>query len=205
MTTNTPGPVNQAVRSIWWLVLIRGILLVVLGGLMLWETAIAVWAIVLTLGVYAIVDGISVIVAAIGARRTYSSWGWLIAQGVLQTIAGVLIVALPGLAAGVLALVFLWFLVFSLIAGGAMAIASAVRQRGGGRGWALAAGIVDIVFGILVAILVITSPIAAIGAAVWVLAIAAIVFGIMLIVMAFRVRRGALTVADRIDEALSAP
>jgi len=196
--------VGSAVRSIWWLVLVRGILLVLLGVFTLWQPFAAVVAFVVVFGIYAIADGATLIVAAIASRKQYSDWGWLIVQGVLTIIAGILIVALPGVAGLVGIFGLLWFLVVSTIAGGIMTLMVAGRQTGSARVWAIVGGILDIVFGILIGLMAFLAPGDTAAALVWVVAVAAIVFGVILVVTAFQVRRGVVTVADRIDEALDA-
>lgn len=199
---NAVGTVGSAVRTIWWLVLIRGILLVILGVLTLWQPVVSVFAIVLVFGIYAVVDGIATIVAGITTRKRNPDWGWVIAQGAIAVVAGVLILLLPGLAGLLGVFAILWFLVFSAIVSGIVTIWTAARQSGGTKGWGIAAGVVDIVFGVLLGVLALLNPIGTAEAIVWVVAILAIVLGVMLIVAAFQVRRGALTIADRIDEAL---
>ncbi len=184
--------------------LVRGILLVLLGIFALISPILAVWAIVVAFGVYAIVDGIFLIAAAITSRKTYSSWGWVIAQGALLIIAGVLILSLPGIVGTFGVLVLLWFLVFSAIVGGVMEIVGASSQKGSSKTWGIVGGILDILFGALLGVLVWLNPVGAGFALVWVIAIAAIVFGVILIVSSFQVRRGVGAVADRLDEALGA-
>lgn len=195
--------VGSTVRTIWWLVLIRGILLVLLGALTVWQPATAVVVIVLVFGIYAIVDGIAVIVAGIAGRKRYPNWGWLIVQGALAIVAGALILLLPGLIGLVGLFVLLWFLVFSLIVGGILTLVSAAREPKGSKAWGFVAGVLDILFGILIGVLAVLAPLGTVAAMILVVAIAAIVFGIVLIVSAFVVRRDAIAVADSIDEALA--
>jgi len=181
---------GQSARSLWWLVLIRGILLVVLGVLAFLQPIQAVVIFTLVVGIYAIADGILVIVASIATRKQYSGWGWLLAQGVLTILAGLIIVALPGFtgAFGILAIV--WFLVFSTLIGGVFELVAAFKHHGSSRGWGIAAGVVDILFAILLAVLIFTSPAGTILATIWLIGVGAIVFGITFIVGAFRLRSG---------------
>jgi len=188
--TTINSTLGQTARSLWWLVLIRGILLVALGVLTLFEPVQAVVVFALVFGIYAIADGILVIIASITSRKTYSGWGWLLAQGILTILAGIIIVALPGLTGLTLLLALLWFFVFSSFIGGIFEIIAAVKHHGSDRAWGIAAGVIDILFGILLMVLIFTTPGATLLATVWVFAIGAIVFGITLIVGAFRLRSG---------------
>ncbi len=194
---------DAQIRGLWWLVLIRGILFVLLGVAALLQPALAVIAFTFVFGIYAIVDGVMVVIAAIVARKEYSGWGWLIVQGVLTVIAGVLIVSLPA-AAGLLGVfALLWFLAISAFVGGIMELVQAAKVKGGSRGWAIAAGVIDILFGILIAVIAITDPAGAALATVWVIGIGAIIIGVVLIVASFRVRRGDLTVAGEVVDSVA--
>ena len=194
---------DAQIRGLWWLVLIRGILFVLLGVAALLQPALAVIAFTFVFGIYAIVDGVMVVIAAIVARKEYSGWGWLIVQGVLTVIAGVLIVSLPA-AAGLLGVfALLWFLAISAFVGGIMELVQAAKVKGGSRGWAIAAGVIDFLFGILIAVIAITDPAGAALATVWVIGIGAIIIGVVLIVASFRVRRGDLTVAGEVVDSVA--
>jgi len=194
---------DAQIRGLWWLVLIRGILFVLLGVAALLQPALAVIAFTFVFGIYAIVDGVMVVIAAIVARKEYSGWGWLIVQGVLTVIAGVLIVSLPA-AAGLLGVfALLWFLAISAFVGGIMELVQAAKVKGGSRGWAIAAGVIDILFGILIAVIAITDPAGAALATVWVIGIGAIIIGVVLIVASFRVRRGDLSVAGEVVDSVA--
>ena len=76
--------------------------------------------------------------------------GWHIAWGVLLVIAGVLAVAMPGVAALATAIVFAWL----LIIGGACEIAYAIQTRARpGFGWKFASGILTLVLGIAILVM----------------------------------------------------
>lgn len=73
--------------------------------------------------------------------------GWRLAWGVLLIIAGILAVAMPGVAALATALVFAWLLIF----GGGCEIAYAVQTRARpGFGWKLASGMLTLVLGLAI-------------------------------------------------------
>jgi len=194
--------IGTAVRALWWLVLVRGILLVLLGVLTLWQPLPAVLVLAIVFGIYAIADGIVTIIAGITSRKTYPSWGWLITRGTLALLAGVLILLIPGVAGLIGVFALLWFLVISAVVGGAMSIMVAARSHGSAKGWGIFGGVLDILFGVLLAIVAFTSPAVTLVATVWVLAIGAIFFGVVLIFMAFQLRRGAYAGAAGVDDAI---
>ena len=195
--------VGAAVRTIWWMVLIRGILLILLGALTLWQPVVSVVAVVFVFGIYAIVDGVVAIVGGIASRKRNPDWGWLIAQGVLAIFAGVLIVLLPGLAGILGVFAVLWFLVFSALVTGVMTIWTAARQSGGVKAWGIVAGILDLAFGVLLGVFAFLNPVGTAAAIVWIVAALAIVLGVFLVITAFMVRRGVTDVADRFDANLA--
>ena len=76
--------------------------------------------------------------------------GWQMVWGVLLIIAGVLAVAMPGIAALATAIVFAWL----LIIGGGCEIAYAIQTRTRpGFGWKLASGILTLVLGIAILVM----------------------------------------------------
>ena len=167
----------------WWSFVLRGVL-AVLFGLIAWLMPhIALGALILLFGAYAIVDGIFNIVAAF--RRTgddRAPWWALLVSGIVSLIAGFVAFFYPGLTA--LALVFViagW-----AIATGVMSIVAAVRLRRQIEGeWLLAlSGALSVVFGVLAAIF---PGAGALAILIWIGAYA-IVFGITLIVLGLRLR-----------------
>lgn len=85
-----------------------------------------------------------------GRERRYISApasGWEVAWGLLLIVAGVLAMAIPGVAALATALIFAWL----LVVGGACEVAYAVQTRDQqGFGWKLASGILTLVLGIAI-------------------------------------------------------
>lgn len=186
------------VQSLWWLILIRGILFILLGIVALVQPVGAVVVLAMVFGIYAIVDGLMVTVAAIVSRKSYQGWGWLIAQGVLTVIAGILILSMPAVFGLLGILTVLWFLAISAFVGGIMAIVSAARSKGSVKGWGIVGGALDIIFGILIAVLAITSPAGTLLAMIWVVAIGAIVIGIVLVIASFRARKGDFALPEEV-------
>lgn len=99
----------------WWALLLRGIFGILAAGIAFFWPGITAVALVLVIGVWAIVSGIVEIVSAIRLRKQIQR-EWLLAlAGVLSIIVGLLLVANP--AAGALAL--LWVIaVYAIVLGG---------------------------------------------------------------------------------------
>lgn len=190
MDTNT----RSVAQTMWWLVLVRGILMVLFGILALVSPGIALLTLVWLFGVYAILDGVTAVVIGIRSRGEPHRV-WTVVQGVVSVLAGLVALVWPGLTA--LALLFViafWAIIMGI---GEIGGAFASRRSGSGAwGWTLAAGILNVVFGVLLLIW----PAGGILALVWLVGIFALAGGIALVVLAFRVRSAA-SAGDRTLEA----
>jgi uncharacterized membrane protein HdeD (DUF308 family) len=184
--------VGRSVKALWWLVLLRGVLAVVFGLYALFAPASALLALIFVFGFYAIIDGVTAL--AMGWRHRRSShWGWHVAQGVVSLIAGVIALVWPG--PTVLALVLI-IGIWSIVLGVTEIVEAFQARRSGASswGWLVAGGIVAILFGIVL----IVSPGAGALALLWIIGWFAVVFGIVYIVWAFRLRRAVQTVAEKL-------
>ncbi len=174
--------VKSVAESVWWLVLLRGIFVVIFGLIALVSPGIALLTLVWVFGFYAILDGIAAIVIGIRTRGE-PHWVWTIVQGVISVLAGVIALIWPGVTA--LALLFVVAFWAILLGIGEIAAAFASRKSGAKDwGWTLAAGILSVIFGIVLLIW----PAGGILTLVWLVGIFALAGGIALIVLAFRVR-----------------
>jgi uncharacterized membrane protein HdeD (DUF308 family) len=165
----------------WWALLLRGLIGVVLGALTLLMPAVSLASLVLLFAIYMIVDGVLGIVAAVRAARRQERWGWLILEGVFDIGAGIVALLWPGITVLVFViLVAAW----AIVSGASMAIAAFRLDRRGAR-WLMAlAGVLSVIWGVLLAIWPISG---ALVLTLWIGAYA-LVFGITLIVLAFRLR-----------------
>jgi uncharacterized membrane protein HdeD (DUF308 family) len=183
--------VAAVARSVWWLVLLRGILAILFGLIALFMPGTALLALVYVFGAYAILDGVTAVAAGIRHRGSESHWVWHIVQGVVSVIAGIVAFVWPGVT--VLAILFV-IAFWSIVNGIAEIMESfAMRKRSSGSwGWMLAAGIVSVLFGIVLVI----QPGAALITLLWFVGAYAVVFGVIIVVWAFRLRGTVRTVSD---------
>lgn len=179
----------QTVKRNWWILALRGVLAIILGLIALFYPGIALAAFIIVFGVYAIIDGIAAVVIAIRERGSLSRWGWVLFEGIIGILAGIVAFVYPGLTA----LVLLYVIAFWAIVTGILEIAAAFAIRGfAAREWALGiAGVLSIIFGILLII----RPGAGILTILWLVGIYSIIFGILFIVRAFQMRSWASSVA----------
>jgi len=176
-------PLLSHMAEYWWLLLLRGIAAVIFGLLAFFMPGIAGLSLVLLWGAYTFADGIlSLWAAVVGKRATTGSRWWLALTGVLGIVAGLIAFFAPGVTATVL----LIFIGVWSIAIGAMAIVGAIQLRKEIEGeWLLIlSGAIAIAFGILM----FTRPASAALAVVWMIATFAIIFGIDMILLAFKLK-----------------
>ena len=192
MTASTSDPLATLAKGIWWLVLIRGILAIAFGVIALIAPGAALSAVAIVFGAYALVDGITVAMHGIRVRKTNPRWGWLIAEGVLTALAGLVALILPGLVGTFGGLVVLWTIVIWSIVGGIMGLRSAAgAESGRGKTWGIVGGILSLVFGVILAIAVILTPGVTLLSLIWTVGVYAILYGITLVVTAIYVRAAA--------------
>ncbi len=165
----------------WWVLALRGLVAILFAIAAIVWPELTLVALVLIFGAYALVDGAFALVTGFRADRSDVRWP-LIVEGIAGVVAGLIALFAPTIAA--LALVFL-IAAWAIITG-IFEIIAAVRLREQiDNEWLLAAmGVVSIVFGVLLAI----APAAGALALIWVIAGYALVFGILMLVLAFRLR-----------------
>ena len=177
-----PATVVETFRLNWWLLALRGLLAVLFGVLaFMWPGATLI-TLVWLFGAFALVNGILSLVLAAKTPRGYPKVGSLVLAGILGILAGLLAFVMPGITAlGLLILIAAWAIVT-----GVMELVAAVRLRKIiANEWLLVlAGIASVIFGIILFV----QPAAGALALIWLIATWAIVFGILLMILAFRMR-----------------
>ncbi len=172
----------QIYATKWWALLIRGIAALLFGILAIVWPGLTLGALVILFGAYALVDGVFTLVNAFSGLSTMQRW-WMVAlEGVAGIIFGLLVFFWPGLSA----LALLYFIAAWAIITGVMEVIAAIQLRREITGeWFLAlAGVASILFGVIAFI----APGAGALALIIFIAAYAIVFGIALILLSFRVR-----------------
>jgi len=171
-----------ALAKNWWVLALRGVLAIVFGVLAALMPGITLFALVLLFGSYAIIDGGFAIVAAIRRRGTAGPWWALLLEGLIGIAAGVVTFVFPGLSALALVYVIGAWAIFT----GVLEILAAfgLRRQIQGEWWLAATGVLSIIFGGLV---LFRPGAGALALVLWIGAYS-IVFGILLLALAFRLR-----------------
>jgi uncharacterized membrane protein HdeD (DUF308 family) len=174
-----PNTLGAALARNWWLIALRGVLGVVFGLIALILPFATILALVLLFSAYMLVDGVFAIYAAVRAARQRENWGFMAFQGAASIVTAVLAFLWPGLT------VFAFVLLIAAwsIVTGCLMLAAAVRTEEG-RWWLILGGAAATAFGILM----ILAPLAGAVVLAWWLGSFALVFGVALIILAFKLR-----------------
>ncbi|MBN8762326.1 MAG: hypothetical protein BGP20_01155 [Thiobacillus sp. 63-78] len=166
----------------WWVLLLRGLVAIAFGVLVWFQPGISLAALVLLFGAYSAADGILGVWTAIAERKEREHWGLLLIWGLLGIGIGILTFLVPGITA----LALLFYIAIWAVATGVLEIVAAIRLRKEIEGeWLLIlGGLVSVVFGVIL----MAQPLAGALAVLWLIAIYAVIFGVLLVILAFRVR-----------------
>lgn len=166
----------------WWALALRGLFAVLFGlAVFIWP-GLTLLALVALFAAYALVDGVFSIVAAIRAAGRHARWWPLLLEGLLGIAAGVVAFLWPNITA----LALLYVIAAWAIVTGVFEIVAAIRLRREIEGELLLglAGLASVIFGVLL----ILFPGAGALAVLWLIGGFAIAFGILLILLGFRLR-----------------
>ena len=179
---------QQLISNVRTMFLVRGIAAILFGILTFVWPNLTLSVLVLLFGVFAVISGITAVVAAL-RNRGEEGWGLLLFEGILGILAGVVALVWPNITA----LAFLYLLAAWAIITGIMELVAplAFPMRGGRAALMVLAGLASIVFGILIA----AQPSSGLLAVVWLIGVYAIVFGVMYIVAYFESRSLSASVA----------
>ncbi|WP_114945991.1 HdeD family acid-resistance protein [Microvirga calopogonii] len=190
MATGTTGPfdtldrthaMSRLLAQNWWALALRGVFAIIFALIAFFMPGATLLSLVWVFAAYMLVDGVFGIVAAVRAASNNQRWGLLILEGILNILVGVIAFMMPGLT-----VVFFVTLmaVWSLITGVLMIVAAFKLNPAYGRGWLIFSGIVSVLFG--VALLV--APLVGAVVLTWWLGAYALVFGISLLMLAFKLK-----------------
>lgn len=169
-------------KSSWWALVLRGLAAIIFGILAFIWPGITLTALVFLFGVYALVDGAFAIVAGIRTTKENKRWWLLLIEGILSVFAGVLAFVVPGITGFfLLVLIASWAIVT-----GAFEIAAAIQMRKyiTGEWMLILVGVASILFGLALLI----NPAAGALAVVWIIGAYAIVFGVLMAALGFKLR-----------------
>ena len=172
---------NQLFRK-WWLFAVRGVFAIAFGLLVLVWPESAILALVLLFGAFILVDGIFAVAAGIASHGSFERWWAVLLEGLAGIIIGIVTFFWPDATA----LVLLYFIAAWAVVTGIFEIVAAIEFRHMIPGeWAM---ILNGILSVLLGALLIAFPAAGAVSLVWLIGIYAIAAGMVLLIIAFRMR-----------------
>jgi uncharacterized membrane protein HdeD (DUF308 family) len=173
---------NNLLVQNWWALALRGVAAVIFGIIAFALPGVTLTVLVLFFAAYLLVDGVFALIAGLKAAGQHQRWGALALEGILDLVAGAAVVMWPGLTL----VVFIYMAAFwALVTGIALLVAAFRLRKQHGEWTMILAGVLSIAWGILVVLF----PIAGILVWAWWIGAYALVFGVAMLVLAFRLRR----------------
>lgn len=173
----------------WWWILVRGLAAILFGITALARPGLTIWALMILFAGYAIVDGASMIVFG----RRMGNWFWYGLAGLASMAAGVIAIALPGMTA----MILLWVIAAWAIMSGIFQIMAGIEIRKAVEGeWVLfVGGALAILFGLWLFV----RPGEGALSVIWLIGMFMILFGILQVVLAFRLKGLQARVKDVVE------
>lgn len=166
----------------WWTFIVRGVLAIAFGVLAFLAPALGIAVLVGLFAAWALVDGVTGLVAGIRTRGIDRSWWLEVAEGLASILAGVVALVFPEYAATALVLIIAAWAIVT----GVFEVWTAIRLRRviEGEVWLGLAGLVSVLFGVILLVF----PRAGALSLVWLIGSGAIVFGVFLVLLGWRLR-----------------
>jgi uncharacterized membrane protein HdeD (DUF308 family) len=175
----------------WWVLALRGVVAILFAAIAFSQPSITLTALIYVWGAYAIVDGVLALVAAVRAGEQQRPWGMLLLEGICGIAAGILAFVWTGITA----LALIYVIAAWAIVTGFFEIAAAVNLRQIIEGeWLLGlSGVLSVFLGVVL----IARPNAGMVAWVWMLGFYALLYGIVMLTLAFKMRALGQSITSR--------
>lgn len=189
----------DTIASGWWMLLIRGLAAIAFGLLAFFWPGITLFVLIILFAAHCVVDGAMAMALGLQLRKQADSTPWLfiMLMGAISVGAGIATFAWPGLTAVVL----LFLIAGWAIARGVFEVVAAVHFRKVIENeWFLAmAGVLSVLFGVCL----IAWPGAGLLSLMWLVGSFSMAFGILMCLLAFRLRRLGRNVTAALQEPLA--
>jgi uncharacterized membrane protein HdeD (DUF308 family) len=165
----------------WWAVALRGVATILFGLVALLAPGPTILSLVIVFAALMLADGVLNLIAGLRSARRHERWGALVLQGAASLAAAIAAVLLPDLTV----LAFVYLIAAWAVISGVLSLVAAVRLRGDhGRWWLGFSGVLSVVAGVALAI----APLLGALVLTWWLGAYAIVSGVTLLVLSYRLR-----------------
>ncbi len=175
-------PLTRAIADNWWVLLLRGLFAIAFGVCAWVIPGVSLAVLIIMFGAFSLADGVVGVWMAFSGRQQNDHWWVLLLWAISSLAVGLFALFAPG----VTAVVLLWLIAAWSIAIGVLQISAAIRLRKEIQGeWRLVlSGLLGVAFGVVL----FAWPGAGILALLWLLAAFAVVVGVLLVILAFKVR-----------------
>lgn len=165
----------------WWVMALRGAVAVLFGLVAFGMPGLVLLTLVFVFAAYLVFDGVLAVVAGLRAASHHERYRTLLLEGGLNIATGLVVGFFPF--GAVLALVLLTA-AWAIVTGVVMLVGGLRLHHTHGRLWLLAGGGLSVVWGVLLLV----APLLGAVVLAWWLGFYAILFGLTLLVLAFRLR-----------------
>ncbi|QDV27336.1 HdeD family acid-resistance protein [Aureliella helgolandensis] len=174
----------NALAANWWILLLRGIVLLAIGLYALINPGLTLLTWALVVGIFLVIDGVLAVIA--GLAGWTQARGWTILRGVLAIVAGAFAAGHPALFGAIAAITVVLIIAGLSMASGVLEIVVAIRERKAiqGEGWMMLDGLFSILFGVALAL----APLLSASLLIRISGGFAILFGAVAIYCAFKIR-----------------
>ena len=168
----------------WWLILIKGLILLILAFVAFFQPVTALMGLAFYLGFSLLLTGLSVITAALINRKSDDSFGWHLSIGIIDVLFAFVLLSNPAITAAIFPfIVGFWIIVYGIML---FANSFQVKKTEEKSWWTeTLGGILTIIIGYLIMSNLI---IGALTITFWI-GLAFLLFGVVSISVAFRLRK----------------
>lgn len=184
----------QTLSKNWWMLTLKGVLLIAFGIFAFINPTLTAATLAIWFAALIIADGIFTIIAALRSWQEREDKWLVLAEGAISLILGLLLFITPGITLLMISFaIALWF-IFSGISRMAMAIQ--LRKEIEGEAWLIAGGIISVVFGLVI----FAHPALGYGSLIWMIGFFALVAGILMVAVSFKLRKGSAWLKAKMEE-----
>jgi uncharacterized membrane protein HdeD (DUF308 family) len=183
-TAGSTGPASalHVLARNWWAVALRGAIAVIFGIVAIALPAVAVFSLVWVFAAYMLIDGVFAIVGGVRAAQHHGRWWPFALEGAVDIAAGLIAVIWPAIPA----IVLIYLLAIWAIVTGILMVSAGFSPRRPHSAWLLVlSGLISVLLGIA---FIGWPGVGVVAIGLWI-GIYALVFGVVLLAFAFRLRR----------------
>ncbi len=173
----------KQVLKYWWLVLIKGIILVLLSFFIFRHPVSALVGLALYIGISLMITGVLLVITGLSNRKEDDQWGWKLAEGIMDVVFAFVLLSNPAITATVFPFVVGFWMIFYGIM---MFVGSFGNKKAGDKSWwmNLLGGILNVFVGYII----MNDIIAGAFAITFWIGTGVLIFGIVNISAAFRMK-----------------